>query len=383
MADLGLIGPSLLPQLDAVASRLASKDSKPFLNRREESRIGLRVSWELDLWGITRLRREALVSALDVAVASGQRVLLDLSSEMIRALLDHERSAALAALNRDEAAAITSTLSELDRRVALGVIDSIEAAQLRSELDELQAEIVRLDSDARNQRELIHTLLGRQGELPPLPQEVLARLPVASASFTVAACLRRPEVRAAELAVQRDGASLEAARRSILPSFSLSADAGLAAVIPSRVLASGTGAWQFLANATLPLLDAGTYKYRWMRARAELRRSEAAYAEALAEGLDRLARGQTLLIAYAERREALERALASANAVADEIAKRITAGTVDVAQYLDATRRALRLRRAALEARYDSASIWVDLQAQVAAPPVAGFTERCDELLLP
>ena len=107
------------------------------------------------------------------------------------------------------------------------------------------------------------------------------------------------------------------------------------------------------------------------------------YAEALAEGLDRLARGQVTLSAFDRRLVALQKASTSATLVATEVSHRITDGTADALQYLDATRRALTLRRNAIELRYAMASVWVELQGQVAAPPTEIFTQRCNELLIP
>lgn len=383
MADLGLIDPTMLPRVEGIANRLVSKDPAQSQVDRTETRVILRTSWDIDLWGINRLQRQARLAALESAIAEGHRVLLDLATNVVRSLLEYERFQILSATTREELVAIGLNLKELDQRVSLGTADSIEADKLRSEQDEIEAENVRLEVECTIQREVIHTLLGRQGEIPPLPNNVLDSLAVGSVSYTVGSCLRRPEVRSAELAIWRDGASLEAARRAILPSFSLTADIGLVAAVPGDVVSMGMGAWQVLGSLTLPLLDAGSYKNRWVRVRADLKRSESVYAEALAEGLDRLARGQVTLIAFNRRIDALQKASTSATLVATEVSHRISAGTADVLQYLDATRRALTLRRNVIELRYAMASVWVELQGQVAAPPTDNFTQRCDELLIP
>ena len=383
LADLGLIDPDLLPKLDLAARTGVRRDDDVNAEPLNRARIQLRASWEIDLWGIGRLKRQARLAALESSVADGRRILCDLTGEIIKALLEIERLDRLIVLIEDEVTALNKQTQETDSRIAQGIIDSMDGDQLHSELDATRAEAVRIKAERSSQHELLVTLLGRGNPMPRLPTGMIDILSHTRPEIPVSACLLRPETKAAEMAVVRDGAEVEAVRRSILPTLSLSADVGRVAASPGSVFSSGVPLWQAGLDATMPVLDAGSYRSRWIRARAGMRRSESVYARAIADGLDRLLRDQNDLKAFTERISSLEQSYASAERFSLKLAERIQTGTMDTLTYLDARRRALAAQRSLIETRYAEAKTLVGLFIDLGVPATADSDRAFDAILLP
>ena len=69
--------------------------------------------------------------------------------------------------------------------------------------------------------------------------------------------LRRPDVRAAEHALQGATANIGAARAAFFPSITLTASVGTASNALSGLFEGGNGTWAFAPQIRLPIFDAG------------------------------------------------------------------------------------------------------------------------------
>ncbi|KAF1051499.1 MAG: Outer membrane protein OprJ [Stenotrophomonas maltophilia] len=172
---------------------------------------------------------------------------------------------------------------------------------------------------------------------------------------------RRPDILAAEHRLKARHADIGAARAAFFPRISLTGSFGTSSAELSGLFDSGSRAWSFVPNLSLPLFDAG--RNRANLDLAEVRRDSAvaAYEErvqsAFREVADALAATDTL-----RREEAARQALA---ATSDETLKlaqaRYASGVDNHLRYLDAQRSSFANDAALIQSRTDRQLALVDL----------------------
>ncbi len=227
-AELRRSGASLLPS--ATADTSASRNSRPWAERFSDGggssySLGLRASYELDLWGAnastveaaaaralaSRFEQESVALSLFSEVALGYINLLGLNEQIDAS----ERSLELAR----EVQALTKT------RERAGAASGLETAQQRSVIAGLEARLSDLRRQATARRLALSALLGENPDLSLMPDERLMdlRLPLPAPGLPADVLRRRPDLRAAEAGLRAAAADVEVARSALFPSISLNA----------------------------------------------------------------------------------------------------------------------------------------------------------------
>ena len=160
----------------------------------------------------------------------------------------------------------------------------------------------------------------------PLPDSLLPTAQVTEATalpdlpggLPAAVLLQRPDLLAAEQALQAAAFDVGAARAARFPRLTLTANAGKRSPELGDLLRSGSSFWNFIPSLELPLLDAGAR-------RAQVDVSEATRREAMAK--------------YEAALQSAFREVADALAVRDSLTERLAAQAAQV----DAARRTLDL----------------------------------------
>ena len=210
--------------------------------------LGLRASYELDLWGAnastveaaaaralaSRFEQESVALSLFSEVALGYINLLGLNEQIDAS----ERSLELAR----EVQALTKT------RERAGAASGLETAQQRSVIAGLEARLSDLRRQATARRLALSALLGENPDLSLMPDERLMdlRLPLPAPGLPADVLRRRPDLRAAEAGLRAAAADVEVARSAL---FSISLNA------------SGTSA----SDALRSLLDPASFLLRSLR----------------------------------------------------------------------------------------------------------------------
>jgi multidrug efflux system outer membrane protein len=150
--------------------------------------------------------------------------------------------------------------------------------------------------------------------------------------------LARPDVMAAERALQASYANIGVARAAFFPSISLTANLGTASNELSGLFGSGNMTWSFIPQIRLPIFDAGRNQALLEVAQANQRMAIAQYEKviqtAFREVADALAERATL----AERIAAQSALLAAAERVYSLSEARFKAGADSYLTVLDAQR---------------------------------------------
>ena len=285
-ANLREAGAAFLPQIDLGAnpnhSRISSRTATPIPSTvplvRNDIRLTLGTSFEIDFWGKLRRALEATR-----ALALGSRyakevVTLSLSSLTAQAYFSLRALDAQIALTRTTLHSREETLTLVRNRAQGGIA---------SELEVNQAELVRADAsiqlkELQRQRSLIeHQLATLTGQLElaleagdlmslPLPPSPPAGLPSTLLQ-------RRPDVQQAEQQLVAANAQIGIARAAMFPTISLTSYAGGQSSALSTVLSSGANIWSLGFGVGLPIFDAGRIAARKQAAEARQQQALAGY----------------------------------------------------------------------------------------------------------
>jgi outer membrane protein, multidrug efflux system len=262
--------------------------------------VGLTASYEIDLFERVRSLRSAALHQYLATQEAHRAAHLALVGEVVTTYLrerayDEQRLLAEQTVkNVGEAYELTSRMleaggrSELDVRAAEG-----QLAGARAEV----ARLTRLRLQAQNALSL---LVGQAlpADLPTgLPLESQQLIADLGAGVPSEVLLRRPDVLAAEHALQAANANIGAARAAFFPSISLTGFAGFASATLAKLFTAGI-AWQFTPAINAPLFTGGentaNLDLAKVRKRIEIARYERAIQVAFREVADTLVARQYL-----------------------------------------------------------------------------------------
>ncbi len=324
--------------------------------------LGGQLRWEIDVWG--RLLDETNAAYKDAKAAYADLAGAELSiaartAQAWFALIEAREQRELA--ERDVAAR-ESNLRVTDRRYERGVASSLDVRLSRSALGTSQANLAlrqRLEKEAARALEI---LLGRypsaelQGTeaLPALP-----RLQGAGAPGDILA--RRPDLLAAEARMEAMGLRARAARKQLLPQFTLTTSAQTSGPNIADLVDAKRLAGNLIGGIFQPIFQGGRLLYNSEQARAEAESSVYNYVQtalsAYGEAENAIA-AETLLAA---REDALRLAFEEAAAAEELTERRYSSGAATIFNLLDAQTRRISAESQYIQAKQQRVSNRVQL----------------------
>ncbi|MBJ6109873.1 efflux transporter outer membrane subunit [Hymenobacter sp. BT523] len=274
--------------------------------------VGLRSSWEIDIWGKLKQRRQAAYLRV-------------LASEQGRHLVTTNVVAEVARLYYELLTA-DNQLAVLDRNIALQR-EALKLMRIQKQagranelaVQQFAAQVARTESLLHEARQRVteaetglNQLLGRYQQPitrgQPLPGQVLPeRL---SAGVPASALLRRPDVRQAELELQATRADVAAARAAFLPSLTLTPYVGFNSYRTGTLFDPTSLAYGALAGLTGPLLNRAQFKADFRLATAGSYEAYYRYQQSLQTGFREVVNGlqglENYRAASAARQEEVE-----------------------------------------------------------------------------
>jgi multidrug efflux system outer membrane protein len=239
--------------------------------------LGFRSSWEIDLWGKLRQRRQAAFVRV-LASEQGRRLvqtaLVAQVASLYYELLTYDNQLAVLGKNRvlQERAVQIVKLQKLGGRATELAVQQFIAQLLRTRSLEVEAQ-QRIAATENT----LNRLLGRYPQPIRRGRALSAQaVPAAvSAGLPAAMLLRRPDVQQAELELVASRADVAAARAAFLPALTLSPYLGVNAYSPALLLqAPGSLVYGLLGGLSAPLLNRSLFKADYRRAAAQ---QQAAY----------------------------------------------------------------------------------------------------------
>ncbi|HEX9391839.1 MAG TPA: efflux transporter outer membrane subunit [Usitatibacteraceae bacterium] len=286
-ANLRETGAAFLPEIDLgttatrsrVSSRTALPNPAPLV--RNDVRLALSTSFEIDFWGRLRRVREA---------ARAQALASRYAREVVRLSLASLVTQAYFSLRAIDAQIVTTQDSLNTRRESLNVVQARINGGLASDLDLNQAQGSLADAsvqlrDLQRQRVLLEhqlgTLTGKLNLTVATAPEFTTNVPPLPAVGLPSRLLdRRPDVRQAEQAMVSSNAQIGVAKAAYFPTITLNANDGGESTTLATVLSNGARIWSVGLGATVPLLDYGRTSSRVDAARAREEQALASYQKA-------------------------------------------------------------------------------------------------------
>jgi multidrug efflux system outer membrane protein len=320
---------------------------------RNDVRLALSTSFELDFWGRLRRAVESVRAQMLATRYAGDVVALTLQGLTAQAYFSLRSLDAQIIVTRETMATREDALAYVRARSKGGVASELEVAQAEG----ARADIATQLKDLQRQRALIEhqlaALTGRLdlvvaiGDLRTLP---MPPLPPSGLPSTLLE--RRPDIQQAEQQLVSANAQIGVAKAAMFPTISLTGFAGGESATLSTLLNDrGSGIWSIGFGLNLPIFDAGRYRALTDAAIARQHQAVASYQKAIETG-------------FREVADAL-------------VTVRLTSSSEeDYKASVDAARRALRLSRMRYEAGYSPFLEVLDAQRTANISELAALRNR-------
>ncbi|TPG52095.1 efflux transporter outer membrane subunit [Sphingomonas glacialis] len=324
---------------------------------------GVQASWEIDVFGGNRRRREAARDALASQVADAGAVRVAVAAETADAYLSlRALQARLDVASRQERIEL-QLVDVVKQRVGQGIAADRELNRSQGELEGVRASLAPLRAGIAAQLNRLDVLVGEQpGANRPILQQaqVIPTAPMPSGSAAPTDLLRRrPDVVAAERRLAAANAQIGVAVSEYYPHISLSGLLGVASLGTSNLLSGGAVQGSGGAGLRWRLFDFGRIDAEVSQARggraealASWRKSVLTAAEDVETALSRLEEARSESVALDRQVAALTKARGQA-----DLAYR--GGVVAIIDVLDADRQLLAAsdRQATVKAEQARAAV--------------------------
>lgn len=235
-----------------------NQSGQPLYSSRYQVGLGFNA-WELDFWGRVRSLKAAALETYLASAAAQRAATLSLIAQTANAYVS------LCELNERIDLAARTVASREDsyrifkRRVEVGSTSRFELTQVESLLTQAQNLQAQLEQSRAVQA---HALAQLIGAATPLDAAAItcsddAILPVLAPGLPAELLTARPDIIAAEHQLKAANANIGAARAAFFPRITLTGAFGSASAELGGLFESGSRAWGFAPQLSLPLFDAG------------------------------------------------------------------------------------------------------------------------------
>jgi multidrug efflux system outer membrane protein len=330
---------------------------------RNDVRLALSTSFELDFWGHLRRGAESVRAQMLATRYAGDVVALTLQGLTTQAYFALRSLDAQLIVTRETMATREDALAYVGARARGGVASELEVAQAEG----ARADIATQLKDLERQRALIEhqlaTLTGRLdlvvaiGDLRTLPMP-----PLPPSGLPSALLERRPDIQQAEQQLVSANAQIGVAKAAMFPTISLTGFAGGESATLSTLLNNrGSGIWSIGFGLNLPIFDAGRYRALTDAAIARQHQAVAGYQKAIETGFREVADALVTVRLTSSSEEDYQVSVAAARRALRLSRMRYEAGYSPFLEVLDAQRTANISELAALRNRQSLLSASVDL----------------------
>lgn len=348
---------------------------------RKIYQAGLRVAYEVDLWGRGSYQTASALAQVRASTFARDALALSLIADVSTAyfevlmLRDH---VALALADVETAKKIQSSV---ERRVALGDLSLFEQEQQAMLVMDAQARLYeKQQSLARAEGDLAF-LTGRPVNMLQVQARSLAdlKIPNVEPGLPAALICRRPDIRQVEAELAGARANVGLARKSLMPSFNLTAEGGYGtsnltnALAPQSIFTSLVG--QFVQS----VFDGGRRRGEIAAGKAFEQELLERYRSSILRGLRDVEEALSGVQFTQERLLALDESSSRADRLVTLSLRVFERGALDYGGLLESQRLQLRTRTQAVEARYDRLRAAVDLYKSLGG----GMTFKNDSCVAP
>ena len=357
-------GAALLPSVDATGSAGYVKQSKnngvpaQFVpdGWRQQGKIGLNLSFNLDLWGKNRASLAAATSDAEAARYELAEARLALTTGIAATYADLVTLHAQRDTLESALAIREDTLRLVSTRVATGLDTRAELKQAQSRVPATRAELAATDEAIALTRNALAALVGAGPDRALTivrPKAVALKAQGVPMGASIDLIGRRPDIAAARASVEAAASRIKVARAAFYPDISLSALIGLQSLGFDNLFKGNSTFGSAGPAISLPIFHGGALQGQYRGARGAYDEAVARYDSGVIQALRQVADAATsqkaLIVRLSESRAALADA-EEGNALAR---KRYEGGLSSYLDVLSAEEGVLEARQtvAELEAR--------------------------------
>jgi multidrug efflux system outer membrane protein len=359
-ANLRVVNAAFLPEIDVGANanrtRFSTTTAVPTPPGvpavRNDVRLALSTSYELDFWGQLRRQAESFRAQYLATRYARDVVALTLAGLTAQAYFALRSFDAQIIVTRETIVSRQEALDYVRARARGGIASDLEVAQAEGALADITVQLKELQRQRALVEHQLATFAGRldltlaAADIRTLPTPALPPAGLPSALLE-----RRPDVQQAEQQLTSANAQIGAAEASMFPTFTLTGFGGAESTSLSNAASRGSSIWSLGLGITMPLLDWGRYRGLTDAAIARQHQATATYQQAVET-------------AFREVADALSSVRLTSSAEQDYQAS------------VDAARRALRLSRRRYEAGYSPYLEVLDAQRQANLSEIAALRNR-------
>jgi len=250
---LAILRPSL------ILSGLSQRTGTPGTGASNLVQSSVEAGWDLDLFGGGRRSAEATRSDLEASDATVAATRTAVAAEVAIGYVQLRGSQARLGIARDSLAAQRQTLEITQWRAQAGLTSSVDVEQSRAQVAQLQAQVAPLEAAIAQAGDALSVLTGEPPLVLHARLDAVVAIPQPPAALTLAipaeTLRHRPDVRAAELAVDAAAARVAQSSASQMPSFLLRSSLAWSAVSIGSL--GGTAQRALGGSTNLPLFDGG------------------------------------------------------------------------------------------------------------------------------
>ncbi|RZI77391.1 MAG: efflux transporter outer membrane subunit [Variovorax sp.] len=313
------------------------------------------TAWELDFFGRIRALKDTALAQYLATEESRKAAQISLIGAVANGWLTLLADDELLEITRQTLATREDTLRLTKMRFDNGVSSEIDYQLSNSLAETARATYAQQQRTRLQDENALALLLGA-----PVPAEALAGgkglasaapMPDVPAGLPSDLLTERPDIRAAEQQLIANNASIGAARAAFFPRISLTTSIGTASTQFSNLFDSGTKAWSFAPQITLPIFEAGRNQANLDSARAGREIAVAQYEKSIQSAFREVADALAGRVTLGEQARAL-RATAEAEGVRYRLSDlRYRNGIASSLDLLDSQRSLFTAQQSAVQVR--------------------------------
>jgi multidrug efflux system outer membrane protein len=282
------------------------------------------AGFELDLFGRVRSLSEAALREYFATEEARRAAQLSLVAEVASAWLTLAADRELLKVSQATLKTQEDSYKLTQRRHELGAVSRVDLAQAQTQVEAARSDLAGYEGRIAADTNALQLLVGAPIDTARLPtgfaRQHVSGIAAVPAGLPSEALLRRPDVRGAEERLRAANANIGAARAAFFPSISLTGNIGTASNELSGLFGSGSFAWSFIPQVTIPIFQAGRLTAELDAAKASRDITLAQYERAIQSGFREVADALAASRSLANQREAQER-LVTAAAQAEELSR--------------------------------------------------------------
>lgn len=299
------------------------------------------ISWELDLWA--KISDEASAAASDVAeqLALYQAARDTLSAEVMQGWLKLVNLNRSVAIEKQRVELLEKNEQWILQRYRSGLGDLEDLDSAQTSAASARASLIATQESLQQQQRVLNLLLGRSYGSTAIaadyPQVLLPLAGLADQTLQ-----RRPDLKAAYLAIEASDFRTSVAYKEMLPSISLGAALSDTGTSPAEALLKNP-VWSLLGQLTAPLFRGGELKANAEAAELSTARSYQAYRETLLNAVQEVENAIGQESSLAKQQQQIDSALLSARRNYEQYQQKYRNGLVSVIDLLEVQRQTFDL----------------------------------------